>query len=79
MTLLYDSNFGEIVQKIRKRKQLTQIEVVAKMQTYGSMMSNDTDSKIERGLHHIFVEDFVILNLVLGTDYKNFSKNTRSE
>lgn len=71
MKLLQDEKFGRILHGIRKSKNLTQIEVVAKMQTYGSMMSNDTYSKIERGLRNIFVEDFVILKLALGVEYKD--------
>lgn len=71
MKFLTDVKFGIILQKIRRSKKLTQMEVVARMQTYGSKMSNDTYSKIERDVRNIFVEDFVILKLALGVDYKD--------
>lgn len=70
--LLQDVNIGETLRSYRIMKGLTQIELVAKIQTYGSKLSSNAYSKIERGQANIFIEDFIMLKLVLEFDYSEF-------
>lgn len=70
--LLQDVNIGERLRSYRKMQGLTQIELVAKIQTYGSNLSSNAYSKIERGQANIFVEDFIMIKLALGFEYSEF-------
>lgn len=47
----------------------TQMDVVRKMNLYGSDISESTYSKIEQGVRNIYVSDLIILKLVLGFTY----------
>lgn len=79
MKLLHDADIGQSLKKYRRLKAYSQIDVAAKMQLYGSNMSSNSYSKIERGERNIFFDDFVILKLVLGFEYTEFFKQFEDE
>lgn len=64
-----DIPLGEKLKMFRKRKGYTQMDVVRKVNLYGSTMSESTYSKIEQGTRNIYASDLVILRLVLGFSY----------
>lgn len=64
-----DIPLGEKLKMFRKRKGYTQMDVVRKVNLYGSTMSESTYSKIEQGTRNIFASDLIILRLVLGFTY----------
>lgn len=79
MKLLHDATIGESLKKYRRLKAYSQIDVAAKMQLYGSNMSSNSYSKIERGERNIFFDDFIVLKLVLGFEYSEFFKQAEDE
>lgn len=70
--LLTDNALGRNIQTIRMSKNMTQNEVVAKMQLLGSNMSRSTLANIETGRRNIKVSDLKLLKKVLSTSYDDF-------
>ena len=67
-----DICLGDNLQKIRKSCNLTQQQVVTKMQLLGSSMSRSTYSNVEAGIRNIKVSDLIILKQVFDVDYSEF-------
>ena len=57
--VLQDINIGENLLRLRKQNNMTQEQVVAKIQLLGSGMSRATYSKIETGTRNIKASDIV--------------------
>lgn len=70
--ILQDIPLGRNIQNIRMKKNLTQIEVVTKMQLMGSNMSRSTLANIESGRRNIKASDLKILKNIFDTEYNDF-------
>lgn len=70
--ILNDIPLGRNIQTIRLRKNMTQAEVIAKMQLMGSMMSRSTLANIETGRRNIKASDLKALKIVFQADYEDF-------
>ncbi len=77
--ILADIPLGRNIQKARMVKNITQEEIVAKMQLRGSTMSRSTLANIETGRRNIKASDLKLLKLILDVDYDEFfrDKNER--
>jgi len=64
--ILQDISIGENLLRLRKQNQMTQEQVVAKLQLLGSSMSRATYSKIETGNRNIKASDIIALAQVFG-------------
>ncbi|NCE63795.1 XRE family transcriptional regulator [Pseudoflavonifractor sp. 524-17] len=73
--LLSGKQFGENIRRIRKSRNLTQEETIARLQVLGSPLSRSTYSLIEMGRGNIYVSDLVALQMVFGAKYEEFFKN----
>lgn len=67
--LILNLALGTKFKLYRQQNGYTQMDVVRKMNLYGSDISESTYSKIEQGVRNIYVSDFIILKLVLGFTY----------
>lgn len=70
--VLADIPIGRNIQTIRIRKNMTQIEVIAKMQLMGSIMSRSTLANIETGRRNIKASDLKALKVIFDVDYDEF-------
>lgn len=70
--ILRDIPLGRNIQTARMSKNMTQKEVVAKMQLAGSTMSRSTFANIESGRRNIKASDLKALKLILDVDYSEF-------
>ena len=70
--ILQDVPIGRNIQNIRMNKNMTQQEVVSKVQLMGSMMSRSTLANIETGRRNIKASDLKALQTVFNVDYKEF-------
>lgn len=70
--VLADIPIGRNIQTIRIRKNMTQIEVIAKMQLLGSIMSRSTLANIETGRRNIKASDLKALKVIFDVDYDEF-------
>lgn len=70
--ILTDIPMGRNIQKIRMRRNLTQKEIVARMQMRGSTMSRSTLANIETGRRNIKASDLKLLKLILDVEYDEF-------
>ena len=70
--ILNDSHLGDNLLRIRKMRNMTQNDVIAKMQILGSNLSVTAYSKIEHGIRNIKVTDLVGLKNVFNVDYSEF-------
>lgn len=70
--VLVDVPIGRNIQMIRIRKNMTQIEVIAKMQLMGSIMSRSTLANIETGRRNIKASDLKALKVIFDVDYDEF-------
>lgn len=73
--ILQDIPLGRNIQTIRMSKNLTQMEVVEKMQLIGSSISRSTYANIETGRRNIKASDLKALREVFGVDYSEFFKD----
>lgn len=69
--LILDVNIGNNLKRARTAKNMSQQQVVEKMELHGSEMSRSTLSHIENGIRNISVQDLLILKEVLGMSYED--------
>ena len=67
-----DLDIGANIQKLRKAKGLTQLEVIAKLNLMGLEMTQSTYSKLETNRMNIRVSELVALTKILNVDYNAF-------
>lgn len=73
--ILQDIPLGRNIQTVRMSKNMTQMQVVEKMQLIGSSISRNTYANIETGRRNIKASDLKALKEVLGVDYSDFFKD----
>ena len=69
---LQDIPIGRNIQTIRMNKNMTQQEVVSKLQLMGSIMSRSTLANIETGRRNIKASDLKALQIIFDVDFKEF-------
>lgn len=70
--ILTDIPLGRNIQEIRMKKNMTQTDVIAKLQLMGSIMSRSTLANIETGRRNIKASDLRLLKLIFNVDYEEF-------
>lgn len=75
MMILKNRTFTENLIRLRGKSELSQYELVKKMQLLGSSMSRSTYSKIELGMGNIKVSDLVALKEIYNVEYDDFFKD----
>lgn len=70
--ILQDVPIGRNIQNIRIQKNMTQQDVVAKLQLMGSIMSRSTLANIETGRRNIKASDLKALHVIFDVDYDEF-------
>ena len=68
-------SLGQNIRKFRKRKKLTQEQVVAKMQLMGLDITRSIFSQIECGTYNIRVAELIALKEILDINYEDFFNN----
>ena len=74
--LIQDENFGDILRRLRKERNLTQEALTIQMQLLGSTMSRGTYTKIERGGRNIKISDLKIIKQVFDVSYEELLGDT---
>ncbi len=72
--ILQDIPLGRNMQTIRMARNMTQMQVVEKMQLLGSSMSRSTYANIESGRRNIKASDLKALKIIFDVDYSEFFK-----
>ena len=70
--ILHDIPIGRNIRNIRVRKNMTQLELVTKMQLMGSSMSRSTLANIETGRRNVKASDLKALKSSLDVGYEEF-------
>lgn len=70
--ILQDIPLGRNIQAARMKKELTQAQVVEKMELFGSSMSRSTLANIESGRRNIKASDLRVLKAILDVEYDTF-------
>lgn len=70
----YDNKFGSNIRDLRLENKLTQVQVIAKLQSNESTISRETYAKIESGIANISVRDLVLLSKIFKADMNLFFK-----
>ena len=73
--ILQDIPLGRNIQTARMSRNMTQMQVVEKMQLIGSSISRSTYANIETGRRNIKASDLKALKGVLDVDYSDFFKD----
>ena len=73
--ILQDIPLGRNIQTVRMSRNMTQMQVVEKMQLIGSSISRSTYANIETGSRNIKASDLRALREVLNVDYSEFFKD----
>lgn len=77
--ILADIPLGRNIQRVRLKKNMTQGDIVAKMQLRGSIMSRSTLANIETGRINIKASDLKLLKSILDVNYEEFFRAEDSE
>ena len=72
--ILQDIPLGRNMQTIRMARNMTQVQVVEKMQLLGSSMSRSAYANIESGRRNIKASDLKALKTIFDVDYSEFFK-----
>ena len=73
--ILRDIPLGRNIQTIRMEKNMTQKEVIEKLELMGGFMSRSTLANIEAGRRNIKVGDLKALKILFDVDYEEFFKD----
>lgn len=73
--ILVDIPVGRNIQTIRINKKMTQMDVIAKLQLMGSIMSRSTLANIETGRRNIKASDLKALKMIFDVAYDEFFLN----
>lgn len=73
--ILHDVPIGRNIQAVRMAKNMTQMEVIEKLQLMGSMMSRSTLANIEAGRRNIKASDLKALKVLFNVNYDEFFKD----
>jgi transcriptional regulator with XRE-family HTH domain len=73
--ILQDIPLGRNMQTIRMSRNMTQMQVVEKMQLLGSTISRSTYANIESGRRNIKASDLKALKEIFNVDYSEFFKD----
>ena len=73
--ILQDIPLARNIQTVRMSRNMTQMQVVEKMQLIGSSISRSTYANIETGRRNIKASDLRALREVLNVDYSEFFKD----
>lgn len=73
--ILQDIPLGRNIQTVRMAKNMTQIQIVEKIQLLGSTMSRSTYANIESGRRNIKASDLKALQIVFDVDFSEFFKD----
>lgn len=68
--LIQDVNIGSNIQKLRKRKGLSQTALCARLDLMGRPMIQTTLAQIETGARNIFVSDLLAIKTILGATFE---------
>lgn len=70
--LLQDVYFGRNLQIIRKSRNLSQEDMVIKMQLAGRSMSRAQYGHIEQGISNVYMSDLILFKKILNVSYDEF-------
>lgn len=73
--ILQDIPLGRNIQTIRMAQNMTQMQVVEKMQLLGSTMSRSTYANIESGRRNIKASDLKALQVIFDVDFAEFFRD----
>lgn len=73
--ILRDIPLGRNIQTIRMEKNMTQKEVIEKLELMGGAMSRSTLANIEAGRRNIKAGDLKALKILFDVDYEEFFKD----
>ena len=73
--ILQDIPLGRNIQTIRMAQNMTQMQVVEKMQLLGSTMSRSTYANIESGRRNIKASDLKALQIIFDVDFSEFFRD----
>lgn len=71
---LQDVHIGANLQRLRQNRNLSQTDMVTKLQLLGRSMSRANYAHIEQGIRNIYVSDFILFKEILDVDYEEFFK-----
>ena len=69
---LQDVHIGGNLQRLRKRRGLSQYDMVTKLQLAGRSMSRANYAHIEQGVRNIYVSDLILFKEILDASYEEF-------
>ncbi len=70
--LVQNVSFGRNLQRLRKRRGLSQADILRELQLRGRSMSRTNYAHIEQGIRSIFVSDLILLKDILQVSYEVF-------
>lgn len=73
--ILRDIPLGRNIQTVRMEKDMTQKEVIEKLELMGGLMSRSTLANIEVGRRNIKASDLKALKILFDVDYEEFFKD----
>jgi len=70
--LLQDVHIGTNLKRLRKSRNLSQADMVIKLQLLGRSMSRANYAHIEQGVRNVFVSDLILFKEILDVSYEDF-------
>lgn len=68
--IVQDINIGDNLRQLRRRAQMTQAEVAAKLELQGLYVSREIYAQIEAGSHHIRVSVLLALKEIFRAEFE---------
>lgn len=69
---LQDVHIGDNLKRLRMQRDLSQSDMVTKLQLLGRSMSRANYAHIEQGIRNIYVSDLMLFKEILNVNYEDF-------
>ncbi len=69
---LQDVHIGDNLKRLRNHRNLSQSDMVTKLQLAGRSMSRANYAHIEQGIRNIYVSDLILFKEILNVNYEEF-------
>lgn len=71
MNIEYEKLVGKNIRELREKKNLTQEQLSARLQTMGCDITRSALAKMEVGQRHIYLDELKLIKDILSTDYSD--------
>lgn len=77
--LLQDVHIGQNFQRLRRKRKISQYDMVKRLEKMGRSMSRASYAHIELGIRNVYVSDLILFRMILDVSFDDFFEGLSPE